>query len=164
MSIAIEIEDRLSLVREQLLEAIERIPDEGLLKPATAGRFSIVEMIAILTAWEAELITGMMRLNQDKKPVKLLEALANPDAFDTERSAESSGRDLDDIFDDFQHVRMQLETWLEEFSDKDLSNPKRYKWFGGKSLAAIIARTTYDNEAKYVPDLTAAAREYASGS
>ena len=164
MSKAIEIEERLSHVREQLLEAIELIPDEGLLKPATAGRFSIVELIAILTAWEAELITGMMRLNQDKKPVKLLEALANTDAFDTERCSESSGRDLDDIFDDFQHVRMQLETWLEEFSDKDLSNPKRYKWLNGKSLAAIIAQTTYDNEAKYIPDLAAAAREYASGS
>lgn len=161
MSKAIEIEDRLSRVRERLLEAIELIPDDGLMKPATAGRFSIVELIAILTAWEAELITGMMRLNQNKKPVKLLQALANPEAFDIERSAESSGRDLDDIFDDFQHVRMQLETWLEEFSDKDFSDPKRYKWFDGKSLAAIIALITYDNEAKYIADLTAAAREYA---
>jgi hypothetical protein len=159
---AIEIQGRLERGRERFLVAIETLPDAALLEPNSVGRFSIADLLANLTSWEAELVTGLMRLDQGKKPTKLLAALKQPKAYDKMRYSENKGRDLDSIFDDFQQVRAQLETWIEDFSDRDLTNPKQYKWFKGKSLEQVIAETSYEKETEYIPNLEAFARQWLS--
>lgn len=144
---------QLDRVRERLLVAIEYLPDEALLIPNAIGDWSVADLLAHVTVWEAELVTGLMRLDQGRKPEKLLATLTNPTAYTQRRYNENKGRSLDAIFDDFQKVRMQLESWLEEFSPKTLNNPQQYKWFKGKPLGQIIAQVTYENEAKYLPAL-----------
>ncbi len=143
--------DQLDETREALLVAIAELPDEALLQPNAIGRFSISDVLVNLTAWEAELITGMMHLDQGKKPVTLLAALANRKEYNQKRFAENQGRDLDRVFDDLQKVRVELEGWLEIFSERDLTDPNRYKWFRGKSLRKIIEEVTFGNEQRYVP-------------
>lgn len=160
MKTATRIQRDLDHSREHLLELIEALPDEALLRQGTLGRFSIADFLAHLAAWEAELVTGLMRLDQGKKPEKLLSALSRPDVYNARRYLENQGRDLDSIFDDFQGVRVQLESWLEDFSDRDLNDPKRYKWFNGKPLAQVIADTTYEIEKKYMPGIAAFAHSW----
>lgn len=143
--------DELDASRERLLVAIEPLPDEALLVPNAVGTWSIADVLANLTAWEAEMVTGMLKLNQGKRPDALLKALRDPKAYDTLRHTENKDRDLDQIFNDFQHVRLQLEEWLESFSARQLSNPKQYKVFKGRSLADVIALTTYQHELRLVP-------------
>jgi hypothetical protein len=155
-----ELLDHLDQSRERLLMAIEPLPDEALLEANAVGRLSIADVLALLAAWEAELVTGLMQINQGKKPAKLLAALAQPEAYEAERYRENQGRDLDRIFDDFQGVRVQLEEWLEEFSERDLADPKRYPWLGGKSLARLIKDMTAGREATYTPQCDTFAREW----
>lgn len=147
--------DELDRVRERLLVAIEPLPDEALLTKGAVGEWSVADLLAILTAWEAELVTGMMRLDQGKRPDKLLAAMNNADAYSALRLEENQGRDLDRIFDVFQHVRVQVEEWLEEFSQKALNDPRRFKWLNGRSLAEVVAAVTFEHEAQYVPQLEA---------
>lgn len=152
--------DELDGVRERLLTAVDPLPDAALTQPNAIGRYAIADVLVNLTVWEAELVTGMMWLDQGKKPANLLVAMADRKRFNRERFQENRGRDLDRIFDDLQQVRVQLESWLESFSENSLTNAKKYPWFQGKSLAAVIAALTYENEAKYVPLIEAFAMQW----
>lgn len=147
--------DRLYSSRERLLVALEPLPDELLLEPRTLGEWSIADLLAHLAAWESELVTGLMRLDQGKKPEHLLQALASRDAYNQQSLAENQGRALDPIFADFQGVRVQLEGWVEEFSNRDLTNPGRYKWLGGKPLWQIIAANSFEHEEAHLPAVEA---------
>lgn len=153
--------DQLDQVRERLLVALEFMPDEALLEPGTVGEWSIADLISILTAWDAEVVTGLMRLKQGKPPQRLLAALADPAAYDTARFNENQDRDLDVIFDDFQGARVHLEEWIEGFNDRALTTPGHYKALGDRSLLAVILAATADREATYLPALEALARELA---
>lgn len=152
--------DLLDGSRERVLAAIEDLPDEALLMEKAIGHYSVADVLALQVAWEAELVTGLMRLDQGKKPERLLAALANPEAYDTRRHAEYHERALDLIFDDLQQVRMQLEAWLEEFSERDLMNRNRYKWFGGKSLKQVITAVTSQRESAHAADLERFAQQW----
>ena len=143
--------DELDASREWLLVAIEPLPDEALEEKGAAGGWSIVDVLVNQTAWEAELVTALMRIKQSKRPDKLLAALKNPADYDEQRYEENQDRDLDQVFADYQSVRVQLEEWLEDFSERELTNPSRYRWFGGRSLGEIIASVTFEREQKVIP-------------
>lgn len=149
---AMTLQEQLEDVRIRLLEAIAPLPDEALLRPGAVGEWSVADVLAHLVNWEAELVTGLLRIDQGKKPTRLLEALADREAYNEARSAEMKGRDLDRIFDDLQGVRVQLEEWLEEFSDQTLEDPDRYPWLD-RPLWKLIAEATFEHEAQHIPAL-----------
>ncbi len=148
-----ELLDQLDSSRERLLVAIEPLPDQALLFKGAVNSWTIADVLANLTAWEAEMVTGMLRVDQNKRPDNLLKALKDPQHYDQQRYAENRGRDLDQIFADFQLVRVKLEEWLQQFSEHVLNNRKRFHWFNGHSLAEIIAATTFKREARFLPDI-----------
>lgn len=154
MSITEQLLDQLDNSRAMLLTAIEPLPDEALLEKRAIGDWSVADVLINLTAWEAELVTGLMRIEKGQRPDRLLAALRHPQAYDEQRYLETQGRDLDQIFLDLQQVRVQVEDWIVEFSEKDLKNQQRYKWLKGKSLSEIIGATTFKRELGFVPRLT----------
>lgn len=152
--------DKLFESRERLLVALEYLPDEALQQAGAVGEWSVADLLNVLTAWESELVTAMMRLERGQKPEKLLAAMAEPDAFNERVVKQGQARDLDAVFDDFQKVRMRLEEWLEFFSEKQLTNTNQYKWFKGQSLAQVIERYASGHEKSYLPALEAFAAEW----
>lgn len=159
MSVQEDLLDRLDATRERLLIALEMLPDEALVAPGAVGRWSVADLLSILTAWDAEVVTGLLRLQQGKPPEKLLAAVSAPDAYNAARYQDAQGRLLDVIFEDFQGARLHLEEWLGEFSERALSDPRHYKHLNGMSLVTLIAKATYEHEARYLPFLeTFAAR------
>jgi hypothetical protein len=146
--------DKLDVARERTLMALETLPDEALVAPGVIGRWSVADLLSILTAWDAEVVTGLLRLQQGKPPEKLLAAVANPDLYNAARYQDAQGRDLDVIFEDFQGARLHLEEWLGELSERALTDPRHYKSLGGMALGKLIARATYEHEARYLPFLT----------
>lgn len=147
-----QLQEQLGQQRVRLLEAIEPLPDEALLEANAVEAWSVAGLLGVLTAWDAEVVTGLMRLEQNKKPEKLLAALAEADAYSQRAYGDNLTRDLDAIFDDFFRVRRQLEEWLEYFSDKDMASPTRYSWLG-RPLAEVISEATWRREASYVAPL-----------
>jgi hypothetical protein len=154
MSALEDLLDRLDATRERTLMALETLPDEALLAPGVIGRWSIADLLSILTAWDAEVVTGLLRLKQGKPPEKLLAAVANPDLYNAGRYQDAQGRDLEVIFEDFQGARLHLEEWLSELSERALTDPRHYKVLGGQALGRLVARATYEHEARYLPFLT----------
>jgi hypothetical protein len=160
MNITEKFLDELDKSREFLLVAIEPLPDEALLEKQAAGEWSVVDVLINLTAWEAELVTGLMQIEKNKRPERLLTALKNPQGYDKARYEETQDRDLDQVFIDLQKVRIKVEEWLLEFSERDLSDPQRYRWLKGKPLSEIIAAATFERENKFIPQLAAYAQEW----
>lgn len=145
--------DQLDSTRERLLVALEYIPDETLLEPGVIDDWSIADVLSLLTAWDAEVVTGLMQLKQGKAPSRLLGALANAPAYEAERLVENEGRDLDSIFDDFQGARVHLEDWVERFNDKALTESGHFKALGSRSLMSVIIAATAAREAFFLPKL-----------
>ena len=145
--------DALDNSREKLLIAIEPLSDEALQEKQAVGEWSVSDLLVNITAWEAELVTGLMRLGQNKRPDRLLEALKEPSTYDKERFAENQDRDLDQVFLDLQRVRIQVEEWILEFSERELTNPRRYPWLKGKAVKEIIAAAAFEREEKVVPQM-----------
>lgn len=143
--------------------AIEPLPDEALTAPGAMGEWSVADILAHLTAWESELVTALLRINQGKRPSKMIEAFENVDAYNERRYKENKGRDIERIFDDLQGVRVQLESWLEEFSDRDVSDPKRYKWAQGQTLGHIIKENSYGHDEEHIPHIEAFAALWLAG-
>ena len=160
MSILEELLDRLDAARERTLVALESLPDEALTQPGVIGRWAIADLLSILTAWDAEVVTGLMQLTSGKPPERLLAALRNADIYNAQRYQDAQGRDLDAIFDDFQSSRLHLEEWLSGLSDRALSEPRHYKALGGEALARLIVRATADHEGRYLPFLTTFAQQW----
>lgn len=152
--------DQLFQSRERLLVALELLPDEILWQQDVVGEWSLADLLNVLTAWESELVTAMMRLEKGQKPDKLLAAMDKPDAFNARVVKQGRRRDLDAIFDDFQGARMHLEEWLEFFTERQLTNPKQYKWFGGKSLAQIVETYSTGHEQSYLSEVEAFAQNW----
>lgn len=154
MSALEDLLDALDAARERTLIALEMLSDEALVAPGVVGRWSVADLLSVLTAWDAEVVTGLLRLQQGKPPEKLLTALADPNRYNAARYEDAQGRDLDVIFEDFQGARMHLEEWLGELSERALTDPRHYKSLGGTSLGKFIARATYEHEARYLPFLS----------
>lgn len=144
------IHEALDETRERLLRALELLPDDALLEPGVVGEWSIAAVLDHVTAWESELVTALMRIDQGKKPARLLEIDGDVDGYNAKRFAENRGRPIARIFDDLQRVRLQLEQWLEEFSDRDLTDPGRYRWAQKKPLWQIIEANSFGHEAEHL--------------
>ena len=152
--------DQLDSSRERLLVALDELPDEALLEPNTIGQWSVADLLVQQTAWESELVTGLLHISQGKKPARLLAALDNMDEYGRLRYEENKGRDLDRIFDDLPQVRMQVEEWLEEFSEKQLSKKGHFPWLKNRSLVDLITQLTIDHELRYLPLVQLLARQW----
>jgi uncharacterized damage-inducible protein DinB len=156
----IDLQEHLENVRLQLLEAIAELPDEALLAPGAVGEWSIRDLLFLLTAWDAELVTGLMQIKQRKQPKRLLDALANRAGYEKAQQQIGVKRDLDPVFDDLQQVRLELEDWITQFSDRELSDPGAYPWLPERPLWSLIAETSYQNEERYLPAVESFARAW----
>lgn len=155
-----QLQESLENVRLRLLEALAPLPDDAFFQPGVVGSYSLRDWLFLLSAWEAELVTGLMRVHQGQKPERLLNALAGRAVYEAARLNENPDRDLDLIFDDLQGVRIELEDWLDQFSNKRLNDPRRYTWLAGRTLAELIAETSYQYEAQQLPAVEAFANEF----
>jgi len=150
-----QLEQRLDETRERLLVAIDPLPDEALQQPATVGDWSIAAVLAHLTVWEAELVTGLMRIRDGRKPGRLLAAAAGREAYNSARHVENQERDLDRIFDDLFQVRRQLERWLVRFKNGELSKPGQFDWLKKGTLADLVSEFSWQHEDAHLAALEA---------
>ena len=160
MSALEDLLDRLDAARERTLVALENLSDAALVQPGVIGRWSIADLLSILTAWDAEVVTSLMQLRSGKAPERLLAALRNPDAYNAQRYQEARARDLDSVFDDFQSARMRLEEALTDLSERALTDRNHYRALGGSPLGRLVTQATSDHEARYLPFLTAFAARW----
>ena len=82
-----------------------------------------------------------------------LAALKDIDGYNERRFEENKGRQVDRILSDFHALRLQLEEWLGEFSDRELNDPDRFKWSNGHPLWNLVEGNSFGHELQHLTDI-----------
>lgn len=151
-----ELLTSLTNSRQRLVDLINDASDLELIEPDTIAGWSVKDVLAHLAAWEAELVTALAReVSQNRKP-----KLVDIDDAETEKLnqkwfGENKDRPLDRVREDFAGARKQLLRQINNIPDKDLTDPKKYKWLNGKTLADYILDYANSHDDEHFTSLTA---------
>ena len=144
----------LETSRQNLLAAFNGLSDDELTQPGATGDWSVKDVLAHIAAWEAELVTLLVReVKQGKKPKIVGISDARVEELNHEWYIENKDRPLDRVLADFHGVRKQLIRQVSEWDAKDLGDTQRYKWRAGKSLADYIADYANGHDQEHIEAL-----------
>ena len=149
-----ELVTSLNTSRQRLVDAINDLSDLEQIEPGPDGGWSVKDILAHLAACEAELVTALARDVAHNKPPRLWGiSEAEVEKQNTQWHGENKDRPLDRVRDDFAGVRKQLLRQVAALNDKDLTDPKKYKWLDGKTLADYIAGEAAGHDDDHVEGL-----------
>ncbi len=148
-----EILDAMSDSHTKLLKSIDGLDPTAMQEPGVVGEWSVRDLLAHITRWEAELIRLLFQLKQGQVPD--FPTLAEPDfdKINARFQKESLGRPLELILADFQTVRKQTQRRLDEYTEQELSDPACYPALKGNALLGYIVGNTYDHEAEHTAQI-----------
>lgn len=150
-----EIVEAMQDSRAKLQQAISGLDDTAVHEPGVVGDWSLRDILAHLTRWEAELVRLLFQLKQGQEPD--FPTLTNPDfdAINARFQKESAGRSLELIRVDFTNVRIQTQRRLAEFTEKEINEPNVFPALKGNSLFAYIAENTFKHENEHTAQIIA---------
>lgn len=144
----------LETTRETFLDAIINLPIEAYELPGVIGDWTLKDILAHLSRWEAELIKLLWQTQQGKKPSSVhFEPGLDVDRINAQWLQESKQRSLERVLEDFHAVRNQTILRVEGFAEKDLNDPHRYPWLKGTPLCTWIANDSYEHEKEHLQDI-----------
>jgi hypothetical protein len=148
-----EILEALEDEREKFLDAIEGLNEPELLQPGVVGQWSVKDLIAHITLWEAELVKLLWQTAQGQKPTTVHFSGVDMDARNAAWYQEQKDRSMERIVADFAAVRKQTSRRVEAFSDKDLNDQSRFSWLRGHPLWEWIAEDSFAHEAEHTAQI-----------
>ena len=149
------------MTKRELLEAIQKeraafeaawagLTPEQMTAPGVMGEWSVKDILGHIAMWEARLVT-ILYANERGVPPKMLRGQAEVDKVNAESYAEQRERPLDRVLADFHAVHAQLLKRLDKLTDRDLSDPQRFKWMEGEPLEKLVAGDTFEHYAEHRP-------------
>lgn len=148
-----EILDRLESEHEHFLDALEGLSEDDLERSGVVGVWSIKDILIHISRWEAELVKLLFQARQGQKPTSMHFAQENVDQTNQAWYEESRHRPLRLALEDFHAVRNQTILRVEAFSDRDFTDPNRYKWAQGRALSEWIASDSFEHEAEHLEQI-----------
>ena len=133
-----EILDALEDGRERFLDDIAGLSENTLIEPGVIGDWSVKDILAHISAWEAELVKLLWQVSQERIPASLLVEDVSVDDLNAAWQAETHKRPLERVLGDFAGVRKQTSRRVEAFSDADFNDAGRFAWLKGEPLDDII--------------------------
>jgi hypothetical protein len=149
---------------ERVVEAIQGLSPEEMVEPGAMDDWSVKDILAHLTRWEAEVIKLLWQARQGMRPTSLLNQSHSVDEVNARWREEDQARPLERILEDIHGVRNQTIRRLEFFTDKDLDDPARYPWLGGQPLWEWVASDTFEHDYEHLEQLRAWRLKRSNGS
>lgn len=150
-----EILDALEDERENLIDAIDGLSDLELLEAGVVEDWSIKDILAHLSAWEAELVKLLWQVRQGQPPSGIYASGVSIDEVNAVWSQAAGSRPLERVMDDFISVRKQTVRRVQPFSDAELTDPQRWPWLKGRPLWEWIATDSFQHEAEHAAQIKA---------
>ena len=145
-----EVLEALENGREEFLDLIEGLSEGEMQQPGVAGDWSIKDILAHLSRWEGELVKLLWQAGQGSgKPSTMQFSPVDVDEINARWWAQSRDRPLESVLGDFHAVRTQTVRRVEAFSNKDLTDPKRFPWLEGKPLWEWVESDSFGHEAEH---------------
>lgn len=145
-----ELLEALENSREDFLELIEGMDEEAMLFKSSPDGWSVKDILAHLTRWEAELVKLLWQLRQGIQPTTLHFSALQVDEINAQWLQEDQNRPLDRILDDFHGVRNQTIRRVESFSEIQLQDKEKYPWLKGEALWEFIAKDSFEHEIEHM--------------
>ena len=146
-----ELIETLDFSRAVFDELLENVPEAAVVRPGPNGEWSAKDVLAHLTAWEAEMVRALAQLRQGLRP-EYFTRKTPVDALNEQFYRDSKDRPLERVLADFEGVREQLLRQVERFSPAELdAPPKSVKT--SQSLRQLILSETLEHEQEHLPDL-----------
>ncbi|MCB9437238.1 MAG: DinB family protein [Anaerolineales bacterium] len=141
--------------RRTLLAAMEGLTDDEMLRPGAAGYWSVKDIMAHLTAWESELITALVWVEQKKRGAPAIVKIDEIDEWNDEQYHISVARPLQIIREDFEGVAKHLIAAIEALDDDALDNNRRFSWMEGEPLSYLVYENAIWHEEEHAEDIRA---------
>ncbi len=135
--------------RREFLKTIEGLPEENMIEPGVVGDWSVKDILAHLSRWEAELVTLLFQAQQGNRPTTVQLSDASTDELNAKWYAQTRERPLDRVMADFEGVRDQTIRRVQALADRDLDDPKRFDWLDGHPLVEWITSDSTKHEAEH---------------
>ena len=145
-----EMLKRIQKEREAFEAVLEGLTPEQMTAPGVMGEWSVKDILGHMAMWESRLVTILYSNERGVSP-KMLQGQAEVDRVNAESYAEQRERALDRVLADFHAVHAQLLKRLDKLTDRDLSDPKRFKWMEGEPLEKLVAGDTFEHYAEHRP-------------
>jgi len=150
-----EILEELEKQREHFLDALEGLSDEELQIPGVVGDWSIKDIMVHISRWEAELVKLLFQAHLGQRPSSAHFTQGNVDESNQQWFEEGRHRPVERTLEDFHAVRNQTILRVEQFSDRDITDPRRFSWSAQRPLAEWIASDSFEHEAEHVDQIIA---------
>lgn len=137
-----------------LQAALDGLTEEQMHQPGVVGEWSVKDILAHITAWQTRLITALFKAEKGFAP-DTTESGATVDQLNEKFYREMQDRSFDLVWDDLDASYHQVLTRLSGWSDKDLFDPRRFKWMKGEPFATYIAGDSYEHYAEHAEQIRA---------
>jgi uncharacterized protein (TIGR03083 family) len=148
-----ELVRELAAAREEFVAALAGLDEAQLADPGVADGWSAKDLMAHVTAWEAELLKGLAQGRAGKRPAYFSLTDADIDARNAQWRKEFKGKALAKVLEDYQTVRGQTLRQVERLTDEDLNDPKKFSWTKGESLAQSIQSDTFGHDREHIAEI-----------
>jgi len=148
-----ELLEELKSARAELLEALEGLTPEQMMRPGVVGFWSVKDMLSHLVAWESELVTALNQAQNKKIPSIL--RIEDIDEWNEEQYHANARRLLDAALADFEGVHWMLLKMVDEYNERDLTDNRRYSWMEGESLGYLVEDSAVIHERDHAADIRA---------
>lgn len=150
-----EILAALENSHERLVEVIEELTPDEIMTPGVVGDWTIKDLLAHITRWEAELVKLLWQIRQGVQPTTILNQDIPVDEINARWYDEDQTRPLDRILENFHGVRVQTIRRLGQFKEDELSDPQRYIWLKGRPLWMWVAEDSFDHDLEHMEQIQA---------
>jgi len=145
---------RIEASHEQFLDSIDGLSDTALTMSGVNAEWSVKDVLAHLSRWEAELVKLLWQVQQGNRPTTLhFDNSTNVDQINDQWFKEAQGRPLVKVLEDFHAVHNQTLLRLEGFSENDLSDRKRFPGLMDRPLLDFISGDTYEHEEEHIQQI-----------
>ena len=119
-----ELVAALEAARAEMETVLDGLTEAELAQPGAAGDWAVKDVLAHITAWEAELVTGLAKVRQGRPPGKTNYTADEIQAQNTRWQAENQGRPLERVLADFRGVRKQTLRQIQALTEQELNAPR----------------------------------------
>ena len=148
-----ELLEALRSSREELDQAIAGLGESDLASPGVAEGWSAKDLLAHITAWEAEMLKALGQARLGRKPTGAVVESPDVDALNARWQKETAKKPLDKVLADMEAARKQTIKQVERLTDEDLNDPRKYAWLKGTTLAELIAGETFEHEREHAAQI-----------
>ncbi len=137
---------------DNLQAALDGLTEEQMHRPGVVGEWTIKDILAHITAWQSRLIATMFKAERGLTP-EAAEPGKTIDQLNEKFYREMKDRSFDQVWDDLDSSYHQLLSRLEGWKEKDLFDPKRFKWMKGEPFVEYIAGDSYEHYAEHAEQI-----------